>query len=664
MIQNIKTSKFIRVMNLLAGFAFIMGTLFITSCEEELPGIGSQPDSTPPVAGFAYSSDSENQLKMIFTNTSESATDFVWDFGSFSAPDSVLNVENPIVTFPEFAEYEVTLMSTDKLGAFDTTKLIVSVKEGPYQPIILEPGFEGDGETGDGRDPWREKTWTESGNSWADGNSVFGITGSPVTYGDAGAKLEVSSARQGYQEITVEADQNYDLFFYYTMKDDSSDPWAKVQIVGVTNAGGAIASAVEARENVIASVTVNDVSDPEVYVKGKITFDSEENTTIGIYFWNDANVETRFDEFSIEIAAEGAVPPSSSFSTTQSTENYLEYSFENGSEGADSYEWDFGDGSEIVEKDNAETFTYEYAQAGTYTITLTSKSISGLSGTFTSTIVIHDPVTAGFVYSEGTSSSIFNFEDQSVNAVSVLWEFGDGYQYSTTETNATVQHIFGGGPGYYTVSLTATSSTGLESVKMESLAIGIPKVNGGDFENLDEGDVKDFWRPNSWSGGGSTTPFGGSSDGAFQTYDGTDTDEKTRGAKIDGSKCAQADGSKTDDDTRYSYQEMTLDAGDYYLEFSYNNADGDVVAGEILDGHFDDGTNAHAASLDGSSLVEIQGTQANGETSGGSDSPQWRTIRAKFTAPASGEIAIWMWAAGGKSYYDNVKILPAFLVED
>ncbi|UXX78263.1 PKD domain-containing protein [Reichenbachiella carrageenanivorans] len=638
----------------------------INACVEDvLPGAGSKPDEVPPGANFSYASDAEDFKKIIFTNLSQEAISFEWDFGVPGAevPDSVLTAKDPEFTYPDEDTYSVKLIATDGLGISDTITLEVVVVKGPYLPVILEAGFEDgqlDGGTGDGRDAWRSKTWTADGNSWADENAVFGISASPVTYGSQAAKLEPqpSNPRQGYQEITVDADQNYDLYFWYTMKDGADDPWATVSIVGVTD-HGPITSKVEAQAGIIASVTVKDDSEPEVYVQQKLSFYSGTNTTVAIYFWNDGNVETRLDEFSIEIGSAGAVPPSVSFTAEQSAVNYLEYTFVNSSIDAESYQWDLGDGNTSTDASP----THTYAEAGMYTVSLIGTNESGLTADFSTTIDIQDPVTAEFSYAEGADVFTIDFSDESVNAVSVMWDFGDGYSFSTTEKNADITHIYTGGPGFYIVKLTSTSSTGLESEKLETLAIGVPKVLGGDFEDTDTGDDRDYWKPASFSGSEtSTTPYGGSSDGAFQTYDGTDTESKTRGAKIDASRCAvDASGNVSTGNTRYAYQEISgLSAGvEYYLEYSYNNSGGTIVAGEILDGHFDDGSNALAASLNGSSLVEIQGTAATGEDIGNS----WRTIRGKFTAPASGNVSIWMWAFGGQSYYDNIKILPASIVD-
>ena len=65
-------------------FGFALFTLLFTtfSCVEELelPEEGSIPDLTPPSANFS-AVESENFLVYTFSNTSKSATDYVWDFG-------------------------------------------------------------------------------------------------------------------------------------------------------------------------------------------------------------------------------------------------------------------------------------------------------------------------------------------------------------------------------------------------------------------------------------------------------------------------------------------------------------------------------------------------------------------------------------------------------
>lgn len=626
----------------------------INACVDDvLPGAGSRPDDVPPGANFSYASDA-NDFKIIsFTNLSSEAIYFEWDFGvkDVEVPDSVTTAKDPVYTYPDEDTYTVTLIATDGLGISDTVTLEVEVVKGPYLPVILEPGFEDgqlDGGTGDGRDAWRSKTWTDDGNSWADENAVFGISASPVTYGSQAAKLEPqpSNPRQGYQEITVEEDQNYDLYFWYTMKDGSDDPWATVSIVGVTDFGP-ITSKVEAKAGIIASVTIKDDSEPETYVQQKLSFNSGTNTTVAIYFWNDGNVETRLDEFSIEIGSAGAIPPSVSFTSAQSSVNYLEYTFQNTSVDAVSYEWDFGDENTSTD----ESPTHTYAEAGEYTVSLIATSENGLSADYSTDIVIHDKVTADFTYTvDGSNKFLYMFADaSSANTVSVEWDFGDGWSTSVEDPTHTYPQ-----DGFYTVSLTATSVTGYTHTKTETLALGVPTVLNGAFD-----DGSSNWKISSFTGG-NTNPFNASGDGSPLNYDGSTNEAgKTPGAKWTQGTSA---GEFTSSTTRYAYQAMDLDPNtDYYLEFAYSIKDdaatepagGRRIVGEILDGHFSDGANAVVATR----LATHEGTVVAG-------GKNFTVAQVPFTSNASGEVSIWIWAVTPvDAYADNVKILPAWMVD-
>lgn len=480
--ENIKTSRFVKVMNLLAGFSLLMSTWFITSCEDEtLPGAGSIADSTPPNAGFTYSSDAANQLKLVFTNQSESATDFSWDFGDGNTSED----KDPSNTYDDFGTYTVTLEASDKLGNSASTTIEVEVVEGPYQPFILEPGFEDaqlENDTGDGRDSWRN----------SDLGGVIQITSDPVRTGEQAAKLTGTEGDQriGYQIITVEKDSNYDLNFYYTMKDDQVG-WLTVSVLS-----GEVTSHDEALAATIGSITVNDQSDPDSYVAATVSFNSGSSSEVAIYFFNGGSVESRLDDFSIDIAPEGAVPPSASFVPEQSDIDYLSYTFANGSINATSYEWDFGDGNTSTE----ESPTHIYAEAAEYTVKLIATNAAGLATEFETVIDIQAPVTAAFTYEvDDADYKTYSFTDASEDAVMLLWEFGDGFQFTGTNPIHTYDE-----DGTYTVSLTATSLTGFEDVETVQVIVAegfIVQILNGTFDEYtnNTSDNADAWdmTPNS-----------------------------------------------------------------------------------------------------------------------------------------------------------------------
>ncbi len=506
---------------------------------EELPDSNSKADEVFPEANFSYASSADDFMTINFTNLSSEAITFVWEFGD----GNTATEEDPSFTFADGeGTYPVTLTATDGNGITGTTTIDVIVAEGPFQPIILEPGFEDDTLPeggGDGRDSWRN----------SDLGGVIQITGSPVTFGDQGAKLPIPAGnRIGYQEITVDPDTNYDLRFWYTMLSGSSDARVIVSILGVTESG-TITTTEEVADATIASVTVTDDSEPDVYVQQKLPFNSGVNNTVAIYFTN-GDVEARLDDFTIDIGAEGAVPPSAGFTPEQSEIDFLEYTFDNSSTGAVTYEWDFGDGNTSTE----ESPTHVYAVAGMYPVTLLATNASGLSTSLTQSIEILAPVTAAFTSQvDAADYRTFSFMDASEGAEMLLWEFGDGFQFAGADPSHTYSE-----DGIYTVTLTATSITGNTDVATEELVVSdgfVVQVLNGTFDEftVNTGDNADAWdmTPNStvvdnngneipspydplWDNGALDSWLEGAyGDGSEQAGSTSDGNNGTRGAKLD-----------------------------------------------------------------------------------------------------------------------------------
>jgi len=463
----------------------LMLSLAVTSCnfDDDLPEANSLQDETPPTAAFSFSQSDATDFRVVtFANESASSTTYEWSFPDIGETS---NDKDPTVTFPGEGTYTIELIASDALGQSDMTSTQITLVEGPFQPVILEAGFEDeslpDG-TGDGRDSWRN----------SDLGGVIQITGSPVTFGAQGAKLPQDGDRIGYQEITVEADQNYDLRFWYTMKSQFiSDPSMTVAILGVTEFEP-IDSPAKAQEAILASITVNDTEEEEVYVEEKLSFNSGTNTTLAIYFFN-SGVECRLDEFTIEVGQAGAVPPSVGYDITQSDANYLEYTFTNTSTNGDTYLWDFGDNNTSTD----ESPTHVYDVHDVYTVTLTVTSPEGLSSTLEKKLDIQAPVTADFTKEvDADDYRTVHFMDASIDAVMLLWEFGDGFQFTGMDASHTYRE-----DGTYTVKMTAYSVTGLADVMTMDIIIAqgfVPIILEAGFEDNSlpdgSGDGRDSWR--------------------------------------------------------------------------------------------------------------------------------------------------------------------------
>lgn len=262
--------------------------------------------------------------------------------------------------------------------------------------------------------------------------------------------------------------------------------------------------------------------------------------------------------------------------------------------------------------------------------------------------------TADFSYIPNANDfTTIEFKNLSFESTKYLWDFGGG----NTSTDVDPVFTFTGGEGVYPVTLTASDDNGASdvttiNVEVVDLFVAItPEILNGDFE-----DNQNNWKFSKFTGG-TTSPFNSSSDGSWLKYDGTDNGSKTRGAKWTKSTSA---GVYLSANTRYAYQAIVVSPNtDYILEYEYAiKNDGTIaeggnrIIGGIIDGHFEDGAEA-VPFFEGESLLRFVGDMDLGKT-------VFTTVQEKFTANASGEVAILIYGVTDvDAYVDNVKVYPA-----
>ena len=128
--------------------------------------------------------------------------------------------------------------------------------------------------------------------------------------------------------------------------------------------------------------------------------------------------------------------------------------FTNYSVGGSVYMWDFGDGSTSGDRNPVHTYT----EPGTYNVKLVAPGPDGNDGVFNKTIEVFEHPVADFtvnpqiVYIPGDNA---RFYDLSTDAVSWLWDFGDGT--SSNERNPAYQYSE---EGVYDVTLIVSNSNG------------------------------------------------------------------------------------------------------------------------------------------------------------------------------------------------------------
>ncbi len=141
----------------------------------------------------------------------------------------------------------------------------------------------------------------------------------------------------------------------------------------------------------------------------------------------------------------------------------LTIKFTNGSSGATSYYWDFGNGntSSLTSPSNV------YTVSGTYTVKLIAKDASGNKDSVIKTSLIRvvaDP-NADFSAKDTTvcPGTAVNFVNNSTNASAYIWDFGDG----NSSTSKNPSHSYSN-PGYYTIKLIAKNAYGCDDALSKS----------------------------------------------------------------------------------------------------------------------------------------------------------------------------------------------------
>ena len=139
------------------------------------------------------------------------------------------------------------------------------------------------------------------------------------------------------------------------------------------------------------------------------------------------------------------------------------------STGANTWNWDFGDGNTST----AQNPTHTYAGPGTYNVTLVASA-----GTCTDQIIlpitIHPSPVANFNATPGCAGAATNFTDMSTNATGWAWDFGDG----NTSTAQNPSNTYAAG-GTYNVQLTVTSANGCTHVV--TIPVVVPENPVADF---------------------------------------------------------------------------------------------------------------------------------------------------------------------------------------
>jgi len=119
-----KTEKLFRQMLYFIGALSIIA--FLPSCEDDDP----EPVPEDPVASFQFEVSEDNWQMVTFTNFSQNATSYSWDFGDGNSSTE----ENPTHEYEEAGEYEVTLTASNEVGATSTFSENIEIED-PFEAL-------------------------------------------------------------------------------------------------------------------------------------------------------------------------------------------------------------------------------------------------------------------------------------------------------------------------------------------------------------------------------------------------------------------------------------------------------------------------------------------------------------------------------------------------
>ena len=134
---------------------------------------------------------------------------------------------------------------------------------------------------------------------------------------------------------------------------------------------------------------------------------------------------------------------------------------------ATSFEWDFGDGSAIVKRNNS-AITHQFPADGTYIVKLklTDPLYCNDGDYIEKTIRISSALTPSFKADTACLGTATNFIYTGTGGEQFVWNFGDGTAPLTTTGDAT--HKFSA-PGAYTVTLQVTDNNSCDLIKTKSV---------------------------------------------------------------------------------------------------------------------------------------------------------------------------------------------------
>ncbi|MBK9195014.1 MAG: PKD domain-containing protein [Flavobacteriales bacterium] len=385
-----------------------------------------------PIVGFNYAPDSVCvDVEFQFTNTSQNAANYIWDFGDGNGS----GLTDPVHAYSNSGIYPVMLTATSQLnGCVDSVIVPVTVITSPIVSIGVVPQF--------GCMPLDVQFTNTTTNAvfyvwdFDDGNTS-GLQAPSHTYASDGVYLVQLIAENlsgcsdtGYTQVNV-----YPIptaAFTFAPGQSCFSP-ADVQFDN--NSSGAIGFQWD-----LGNGQVTALNDPVGTYNGAGTY-TVELVAENQYGCTDT-ATADFTVYPTPVADYTVLPnPACATYPVQFTDNSQNNSI---------WQWYFGDGGTSTDEDPV----YTYMQPGSYDITLIVQGAGGCTDTLTveDGININPTPIADFGWDTlMTLDNALQFDNLSLGSSSWWWDFGD----DETSTDFEPVHLFPGNGGAYPICLIA-----------------------------------------------------------------------------------------------------------------------------------------------------------------------------------------------------------------
>lgn len=382
---------------------------------------------TAPTAGFTSAA---TGLTANFTNTSSGATSYAWNFGDGGTSTEA----NPSHTYATDGNYTVVLSATNACGTVTSTQTVSA---------FLPPTAGFNANVTSGCAPLSVQFNNQSSaNATSFAWSFPGGTPSSSTAENPTVVYNVAGTYTVTLTVSNPAGQNTSTQMNYIVVNAAPTAGFTGSVNGTTvTFNNTTTNATSYVWNFGDGNTSTEANPTHTY-----TADGVYDVTLTAT--NACGSTTVNGQFTI------VLPPTAGFSASQTSGCApLEVQFNNeSSANATSFSWSFPGGSPATSTQENPVVTYN--TAGTYAVTLTVTNAAGSNSyTLTDYVVVSTVPAPSFSSTVNLSSA--SFTNNSTNATSYTWDFGDG----ETSAEANPTHTYAA-DGVYTVKLTATNECG------------------------------------------------------------------------------------------------------------------------------------------------------------------------------------------------------------